>query len=77
LRGKHYTDGWLTARWSKKENDILYGYPATPDGHLLHGFFRYATFALVKPLLEELKERGYDITTLEFAIRRKVDAGHS
>jgi hypothetical protein len=39
MRGKGYDDGYLSARWSKKERDIVYGYPRRPDGHLIYGYF--------------------------------------
>lgn len=70
----------LTARWSKRENDVLYWYPSKPDGHLLHAVlsaprqrYDYTTERMeYEPsLLEELKARGYDITTLRFTIERK------
>ena len=58
-----YGDHDLTARWSKRENDILIGYPCGPDGHLLYGVFG-------KSFTDELVARGYDITTLCFRIKR-------
>lgn len=59
----------LTARWSKRENDILFHYPSSPDGHLLCGAL--AGFG-VKDLHKELERRGYDLTTLRFSIAKKV-----
>lgn len=44
--------------------------PAACDGHLLHSFFSYTKID-DKSLIEELENRGYDITTLQFTIRRK------
>lgn len=70
MRVKKWQDGWLTARWSKKERDILYNSPDRPDGHLLHGAL-CTTFMSKKDLVSELVARGYDITTLQFCVRRK------
>ena len=70
MRGKRCTDGWLTAEWSKRERDILYHYPSKPDGHLLHCRLGVGS-TQGKALLDELEERGYDLTTLQFSIRRR------
>lgn len=59
----------LRARWSKREKDILVNYPkgigTVCDCNYL--FSEVFTNNFVK----EMKERGYDITTLKFEI--KVD----
>lgn len=73
MRRKKNSDGWLTAVWSKRERDILYSYPSKQDGHLLHCHLG-TEFAPKKPLLDELEERGYDLTTLQFCVRRKQPA---
>ena len=53
---------------------------ASPDGHLLYGifclkrpFWDYQTNTLGhdKSLMDELILRGYDITTLQFSIKKK------
>lgn len=71
----------LTAKWSKKEKDIIYHYPRRCDGHLIHYYLsckRPKINYLTKEtewedsLVEELEKRGYDITTLKFSIERKV-----
>ncbi len=53
----------LTARWSKRERDVMIGYPCGPDGHLLYG-------VISKAFTDELVQRGYDITTLRFSVKR-------
>jgi hypothetical protein len=67
----------LRAVWSKREADILYHYPRSCDGALLHYHFdvlRDRALEGVRPegrsLIEELVERGYDITTLRFSVDR-------
>lgn len=74
----------LKVKWSKKENDLLISYPRRSDGALMNyvlgdtmkwggidgkekGWQNYEVFNLV----EELKKRGYDITTLNFSIKLK------
>lgn len=56
----------LRAYWSKREHDLMIDYPTSPDGWFLHGI-------LSKEFTEELKSRGYDITTLRFSIKQKSD----
>lgn len=69
LRGKNWNNGWLTAYWGRESGDrsgskeLIFGSPSRPDGHLLYG--------ALAPLVKELEARGYDITTLQFSIRRK------
>ncbi len=65
----------LSARWSKREKDILINYPRSVDGHLMHYFLTACYIkggdgSLGNNMLEELKLRGYDITTLKFSIER-------
>ena len=62
----------LRALWSKKEKDIVYYFPCSPDGHMLNGYFVYAKDSFQEHgLLKELEKRGYDLTTLKFSIRKK------
>jgi len=71
----------LSARWSKRERDLLISYPSKPDGHLLYNMLTMKRCRLDgtqpngitydKAFTEELEERGYDITTLKFSIERK------
>jgi hypothetical protein len=70
----------LRARWSKRERDILYSYPRHgSEGALLHyhfGVLQPAAFPAAripegKTLLQELEERGFDLTTLRFSIAVK------
>jgi hypothetical protein len=73
----------LRMRWSKREINIVYKYPGqAADAHLLH--YHLATprphlnlgdpggfpIAFDPSLIEELKARGYDITTLKFEIKK-------
>lgn len=55
----------LRAYWSKREDDIMFHWPggtATKcDGHYLCRVF-------TKDVLDELKNRGYDLTTIRFSI---------
>lgn len=75
LRGKHWNDGWLTAYWGRDtrgaSKDLVFGSPCRPDGHLLHSAFNHLEFTGGKTLIQELEARGYDITTLQFSIKRK------
>jgi hypothetical protein len=72
----------LRACWSKKEEDIMVHYPSSPDGHLLYNVLggdrcrpdtsTYGWYGHIweSSLIEELKKRGYDITTLKFSIMK-------
>lgn len=64
----------LTMKWSKKEKDILVSYPDKRDGHLLVYYLASAIYdykGQPEPsLIDELKDRGYDITTIKFSIER-------
>lgn len=72
--------------WSKREKDIMVQYPRRCDGALVmhhftdmlqwggidgkeKGWVNYKEFNLIK----ELKERGYDITTIKFEITLRND----
>lgn len=77
MRGRHYGDGWLTVRWSKKVGDFLVESPSKSDSRLVYGAFFCPVIgsdgaAVNDSLLEELKARGYDPETMEFSIRRKA-----
>lgn len=69
----------LRAFWSKKEKDIMFGWPdglqTKTDGHFLYHRFSIGPFNydgnLQLSFLEELDKRGYDLTTLSFSIRKK------
>jgi hypothetical protein len=75
LRGKNWNDGWLTAYWGREQRgskkDLIFGSPCRPDGHLLYGALCYSEVTQGKTLVQELEERGYDIATLQFSVRRK------
>jgi len=70
----------LQARWSKRENDVLYSYPNRWDGALLNMILgaprqRYdytsGRVEYERSFIEELEARGYDIKTLRFSVQRK------
>lgn len=65
----------LTMKWSKRERDMMINFPTKPDGHLLHTVLNGQRFdAEGRPepsLVDELAERGYDLTTLRFTVTRK------
>ena len=75
IRGKSWDDGWLTAFWGRDERrakkELVFGSPCRPDGHLLFGAFCFCEITKGKTLVQELENRGYDITTLQFSIKRK------
>lgn len=53
----------LTVQWSKRERDLMIGFPAECDGWLMHN--------ALETLRPELEARGYDITTFRFSVKRK------
>ena len=81
---KSYTK--LTVRWSKREKDLVFSYPAKCDGSLAHYMFcgkrMHANFhkSHENPFpwdfdalfVKELEKRGYDLTTLKFSIEKKT-----
>lgn len=52
--------------------DLIFGSPSRPDGHMLYGAFSFIEISGGKTLIQNLEDRGYDITTLQFSVRRKV-----
>ncbi len=60
----------LRIRWSKREKDLSFSHDKrAADGHLLYNAFCCEKIA-GKTLVEHLEERGFDITTLRFDIKR-------
>ena len=59
----------LSARWSKREQDIVFNYPRKCDGSFLFGMLCH-DWRGEPSMVEELKRRGYDIETLRFSVRR-------
>ena len=55
----------LRATWSKKEKDVMLHFPlgrlTKSDAHWLSGIF-------TAEFIQELKERGYDHTTMKFEV---------
>lgn len=79
LRAPKAKPGELIARWGKVEGivDLCYDGPSRPDMHLLHGALTGKKFqpfdsTWSASFLQELEERGYDITTLKFSIKKKT-----
>lgn len=77
---KRTNDNTLRASWSKKEKDIVFGWPSGPstksDGHYLYGAmsrerFRPFEQKMDPSFLKELESRGYDLSTLRFSICKK------
>jgi hypothetical protein len=74
-------DNELWASYSKREHDILFHYPERCDGALLHYYLgcerlSYSPLSACKyetdkSLFKKLEDRGYDITTLRFSIKKK------
>ncbi len=61
----------LFANWSKRQKDVMFHYPSKSDGHWLHCWFSWARVGIDKTsFLEQLEERGYDITTLRFSVKK-------
>lgn len=78
--------GELKMYWSKRERDLMIdnggGGACRADAHLLHSAIcseRYGPgmgvplghYVVDKSLADELKARGYDLSTLKFSIRKK------
>lgn len=63
----------LTAKWSKRQKDIVFDWDFGVSHHspgMLNEFFFHVTCSSGKTLIEELKERGFDIETLRFKIHK-------
>lgn len=75
IRGKHWDDGWLTAYWGREElrgkKELIFGSPCKPDAGLLNIAFTHTPLLWGRDFLTELEERGYDVTTIQFSIKRK------
>ena len=66
----------LYARWSKKENAILYHHPDNKsNGGFLAGWFEneivFKNFGGTRNFVQELEARGFDPKTLKFSIAKK------
>lgn len=76
----------LSVKWSKKEKDFLVDWTGhtydednelvreggtKKDGGLLWDHFDFTKGCLGTSLLEELEQRGYDLTTLKFSVSKK------
>ena len=61
----------LTLKWSKKENDLIAEGANRWDVNFIMGAMTREIPIVQCSLLEELENRGYDITTLKFSIKPK------
>ena len=77
--------GWnmtekLVAFWSSREKDFVVKYPRREDGALVFSVFSgkqphidlssKSKIVFDKSFIEELTDRGYDLTTLRFSIKK-------
>jgi len=74
--GYNFKPGTLAVRWRRNPEglgpDFVFYYPTNPsDGHLLHSVFDCSDIHNGNTLIEELDRRGYDLSTLQFTIRKK------
>lgn len=62
-------------RWSKREKDVSVSWPAVPNGKSNGGFILghlcMAETMFGPTFIEELKARGFDVTTLKMSIEWK------
>jgi len=60
----------LSVKWSKRERDLIFNLDEVKgaDGHLLYQCLCLGRDGL--SLTKELKERGYDLTTLRFSVKK-------
>lgn len=69
--------GELRMQWSKRENDLAFSWggegACKADSNLLATALAMTPIAGGRTLRGQLEERGYDITTLRFSIRRKKE----
>lgn len=55
----------LRASWSKRENDLMFHFPLGTSTKTDAGFL---ASVFTDEVTEELRRRGYDLTTLKFSI---------
>lgn len=64
----------LTAKWSKRQKDVVFYHPTDrSDGYLLYWLLSVAHGNEKLSFLDELERRGYDITTLKFSVCKKEE----
>lgn len=76
----------LIVRWDKRQRDFVIHYPRKCDGHLANNriFSEWVTTGgtaetwleckFEPSFADELKARGYDMTTLRFEIKLKMES---
>lgn len=82
-----FKPGTLAVRWQKHADGrgfpgLVYWFPNRKDGWLVHNTFatghycpRVGAPGVLEPsFIRELEARGYDLTTLQFTIRKKQPA---
>lgn len=72
-----FKHGTLAMRWKADPDgfgpDLVTHYPNAPDGHLLNHALNYVDVHEGLSLTKELERRGYDLSTLQFTIRKKAE----
>ena len=68
----------LTLKWSRREKDLICHYPNPRDGAACFDAFTSERFRPISKVwsdsfVKELEKRGYDITTLKFSIKKKIN----
>jgi hypothetical protein len=59
----------LRVYWDKREKDLTFYHPTQrADGHLLHYVFNCVALSSGLSFVQELKQRGFDVTTLKFSV---------
>lgn len=59
----------LRVRWGKRENDWMIDYPTKPTGSMTSGFIGGSID--FPEFIKELKERGYDVSTLKISVNKR------
>lgn len=60
---------FLSCRWDKKQNNLIFTGPYT-DGGLLQGLLCHVMIN-DQTFVEALEDRGYDITSIRFEVKRR------
>lgn len=73
-----FKKGTLAVRWARDPDRVagktlVYYFPDKPDGGMLCHAFENLDIGHGRSFAEELEARGYDLTTLQFTIRKKVE----
>ena len=63
----------LSAKWVKSKNDIIYAFPSRLNNIFTSQRLSPADLSIQKSFIDELVDRGYDLTTLRFSIKKKEE----